>query len=138
MADRVIATNESYREIESRRGGVATERIAVVRNGPDLADLEPVSGDESLRAKAATIIGYLGVMGFQDGVENFLHALQVLVYDLGRVDCLAVLVGDGDARPDLERLATERGLEDHVLFTGFLDYDEWRRILLDGGYLCRA
>ena len=129
LADRVIATNESYREIESQRGGVPTERIAVVRNGPDLADLEPVSGDAGLRAKAGTIIGYLGVMGFQDGVENFLNALHVLVYDLGRVDSLAVLVGDGDARLDLERLAKERGLDDYVWFTGFLDYDEWRRIL---------
>ncbi len=129
LADRVIATNESYREIEATRGGVARDRIAVVRNGPDLADLEPVDSDAALRAKAGTIIGYLGVMGYQDGVENFLNALHVLVNDLGRVDCLAVLVGDGDARPDLERLATNLGLDEHVLFTGFLDYDEWRRIL---------
>jgi glycosyltransferase involved in cell wall biosynthesis len=129
LADRVIATNESYREIESRRGGVPSERIAVVRNGPDLADLEPVSPDADLRAKAGTIIGYLGVMGYQDGVENFLNALHTLVYQLGRVDTLAVLVGDGDARFDLERLATERGLDEYVWFTGFLDYDEWRRIL---------
>ena len=129
VADRVIATNESYREIESRRGGIATEKIAVVRNGPDLQDLEPVSGDESLRAKAATIIGYFGIMGYQDGVENFLKALHVLVYDLGRADCLGVLVGDGDARPELERLTTDLGLEKHVLFTGYLDYHEWRRIL---------
>jgi glycosyltransferase involved in cell wall biosynthesis len=129
LADRVIATNESYREIESRRGGIATERIAVVRNGPDLADLEPVSGDDDLRAKAATIIGYLGIMGYQDGVENFLKALHVLVYDLGRVDSLGVLVGDGDARPDLERRTTNLGLDEHVWFTGYLDYHEWRRIL---------
>ena len=129
VADLVIATNESYREIESRRGGIATEKISVVRNGPDLQDLEPVSGDESLRAKAATIIGYFGIMGYQDGVENFLNALQVLVYDLGRADCLGVLVGDGDARPELERLTTDLGLEKHVLFTGYLDYHEWRRIL---------
>ena len=31
LADRVIATNDSYREIESRRGGIATRKIAVVR-----------------------------------------------------------------------------------------------------------
>jgi glycosyltransferase involved in cell wall biosynthesis len=129
LADRVIATNESYREIESRRGGIATESIAVVRNGPDLADLEPVSGDEGLRARAGAIIGYFGVMGYQDGIENFLNALHVLVYDLRRVDSLGVLVGDGDARPGLERLATDLGLDEHVWFTGYLDYDEWRRIL---------
>lgn len=129
LADRVIATNESYREIESRRGRVAAERIAVVRNGPDLADLDPVRGDDELRAKAGTIIGYFGIMGYQDGVENFLNAVHVLVNDLGRVDCLGVLVGDGDARPDLERLAESLGLDEHVWFTGYLDYHDWRRIL---------
>jgi glycosyltransferase involved in cell wall biosynthesis len=53
----------------------------------------------------------------------------VLVYDLGRVDSLGVLVGDGDARPDLERLTTNLGLDEHVWFTGYLDYHEWRRVL---------
>ena len=130
VADRVIATNESYREIESRRG---RHRDRKDRRSFGMAlisqDLEPVSGDESLRAKAATIIGYFGIMGYQDGVENFLNALHVLVYDLGRADCLGVLVGDGDARPDLERLTTDLGLDEHVLFTGYLDYHDWRRIL---------
>ena len=53
----------------------------------------------------------------------------MLVHDLGRVDSLGVLVGDGDARPDLERLTTDLGLDGHVWFTGYLDYDEWRRVL---------
>ena len=88
-----------------------------------------MSGDEDLRARAATIIGYLGIMGYQDGVENFLYALHVLVHDLGRVDSLGVLVGDGDARSDLERLTTNLGLDEHVWFTGYLDYHEWRRVL---------
>jgi glycosyltransferase involved in cell wall biosynthesis len=129
LADRVIATNDSYRNLEVRRTGVRPERVAVVRNGPDLADLAPASGDDGLRSKAATIIGYLGVMGRQDGVENLLGAMNVLVHDLGRSDTYAVLVGDGDARADLERLTTKLALEQHVCFMGYLDYDEWRRVL---------
>jgi glycosyltransferase involved in cell wall biosynthesis len=129
LADRVIATNDSYRRLEVRRAGISSEKIAVVRNGPDVADLEPAAGDGRLRAKAATIIGYLGVMGYQDGVENLLYALRVLVHDLGRKDVLAVLVGDGDARADLCRLVNDLALEHHVWFAGYLDYDDWRRVL---------
>lgn len=129
LADRVIATNDSYREVEVRRTGVSARKITVVRNGPDLEDLELVASDEALRAKAATIIGYLGVMGYQDSVDSLLYALHLLVHDQARVDLLAVLVGDGDARADLARLTASLGLEEHVWFTGYLDYQDWRRVL---------
>ena len=36
VADHVIATNQSYRELEFQRGKVAEARITIVRNGPDL------------------------------------------------------------------------------------------------------
>ena len=58
-----------------------------------------------------------------------MNALHVLVYELGRVDSLGVLVGDGDARPDLERRTTNLGLDEHVWFTGYLGYQDWRRVL---------
>ncbi len=40
-ADRVISTNESYREIALRRGGVPHEHTAVVRSGPDTSVMKP-------------------------------------------------------------------------------------------------
>src|SRR2546426_1649221 len=68
LADHVIATNESYKKMEMERDGVPGERITVVRNWTDLHLRSPVEPEPALREMGKTIIGYVGVMGFQDGV----------------------------------------------------------------------
>jgi glycosyltransferase involved in cell wall biosynthesis len=129
VADEVIATNESYREMEMRRDNVIPDRITIVRNGPDLARLRLVEPDSELRALAKTIIGYVGVMGYQDGVDYLLRAFHHLISDLGRSDFYAVLIGVGDAWDDLRVLADELSLGDHVRFTGTISDDDLRRYL---------
>jgi glycosyltransferase involved in cell wall biosynthesis len=129
VADRVIATNQSYREMEMRRGKVPPEKITIVRNGPELGRVKRVAPDEELRGKASTIIGYVGIMGYQDGVDYLLRALQHLLYDLKRSDFFMVLVGTGDAWHDLKALSTKLGLDDHVWFTGTVSDEELRRYL---------
>ena len=120
-ADHVIATNESYRAMEMERGGVRPERITIVRNGPELNSRQVIEPDPGLRQKGKTIIGYVGVMGIQDGVDYLLRALHHLVYDMGRRDVFCVLIGGlGSAQPSLRRLATQLGLDDYVWFTGWV------------------
>jgi glycosyltransferase involved in cell wall biosynthesis len=118
LADHVISTNESYRAVAIERGGVAPARVSVVRNGPDLDRVRLVAPDEVLRARAPSIIGYVGEMGFQDGVDYLLRALHHLKVDLGRRDFYAVLIGSGDAAAELARLSAELELEDCVRLTG--------------------
>jgi glycosyltransferase involved in cell wall biosynthesis len=125
LADRVIATNESYRLVETQRDRVPRERITIVRNGPDLNHLRQVDPDPALRRTGQTTIGYIGAMGVQDGVDYLLRALKHLVCDLHRTDWFCVLIGDGAAWPRLRVLATELGLDDHVWFTGELSCREF-------------
>jgi glycosyltransferase involved in cell wall biosynthesis len=123
LADRIIATNQSYAQVEMRRGGVPEDRITVVRNGPNLDVWRPPEPGPTLpRAGLAgsTLIGYGGVTGFQDGVEHLLTALRHLIFGLGRTDVRCVIAGDGDAMANLRILASELGLDDHVRFTGWL------------------
>jgi glycosyltransferase involved in cell wall biosynthesis len=120
LADGVIATNDSYKAVQTERGKVPPERIAVVRNAPGFDDPAPVEPDPALRARASALIGYLGHMGYQDGVDHLLRAVRHLVVDLGRIDTLCVLIGRGDAHEDLRRLAGELRIEKHVWFPGFL------------------
>jgi glycosyltransferase involved in cell wall biosynthesis len=96
-----------------------------VRNGPNLNRLRRVDPDPVLRQIAGTIIGYVGVMGFQDGIDYLLRALRHLIYDLRRTDFFCVLVGSGDAWPSLKALAVELELEQYVWFTGHLSSDEF-------------
>jgi len=127
LADHVIATNESYRRVEIERSGVRPDRITIVRNGPDLDWLLAPEPDPEIRSMSGCIVGYVGVMGIQDGVEHLLYALRHLVFDLGKTDVRCVLVGAGDAWESLHALTDELGLSDHVTFVGWLPRAEAMR-----------
>jgi glycosyltransferase involved in cell wall biosynthesis len=129
VADRIIATNKSYRRIESERAGVPVEKITVVRNGPSPEKLKVEEIDPALRTKAGTIIGFVGNMGYQDGVDYLLRALRHLVYDLAETDVYCVLIGRGEAREDLRELARKLGLEGYTWFPGYISDRDVRRIL---------
>jgi glycosyltransferase involved in cell wall biosynthesis len=120
FADHVISTNTSYKEIAIARGGVHQNRITIVRNGPDMEELRCPEVDHALRASARTIIGYVGVTGTQDGVDNLLNALNCMVTELDQKDFRCVIVGTGSAMPGLKLLTKELNLEPYILFTGWV------------------
>ena len=124
VADHVIATNESYKRVEMERGRVPEDRISIVRNGPDFERVQLQPEDAQLRQKAGTILGYVGVMGFQDGIDYFIRALNHLRNDLGQDDFYCVMIGKGDARESLMKLTDGLGLGDHVWFTGRVSDEE--------------
>ncbi|WP_445149218.1 glycosyltransferase family 4 protein [Baekduia sp. Peel2402] len=126
MADVVICTNGSYRRVALERGGRAAEDVFVVRNGPDLARFRPVDPDPAWRRGRAHLIGYLGIMGPQDGVD---HAIRALAAIAERDDWQAVFIGDGESLPDMKALAVELGIADRVEFAGWRYDDDIRAIL---------
>jgi glycosyltransferase involved in cell wall biosynthesis len=129
LADVVIATNESYRAIDVQRNGIDPDKVYIVRNGPDLARVRLVEPDPRLTSMGQTILGYVGAMNPQDGVDYLLRALRHLVHDLKRTDFYCVLIGDGDSRAALEAQAVELGVADRVMFTGFIPEEELLRYL---------
>ncbi len=122
VADHVIATNESYKIVELQRGDVPESKITIVRNGPVLNELGYTEWEPILRKKGKVILGYVGVMRAQDGVDNLLRALHHLVYDLVRTNCLCILVGSGNALPGLQSLAQQVNIADYVYFTGWVNH----------------
>ena len=117
-ADISIATNESYRRIALERGGMAPERVFVVRSGPSLERLKTLPPDESLKKGRKHLVGYVGVMGRQEGIDYLLRAAAHIVHDLGRRDVHFGLVGGGTSLEEMKRLAAELGVAQHVTFTG--------------------
>jgi glycosyltransferase involved in cell wall biosynthesis len=124
LSDIVISTNESYRQ-RAIASGVAPDKVYVVRNGPPLA-YQPLPPPPGLKERAKHLIGYVGTIGPQDGVDRWLHAIHHMVFTLGRSDFLAVIIGDGDALPELRLLAKSLDIEGFVLFTGRLPESETR------------
>jgi glycosyltransferase involved in cell wall biosynthesis len=129
LADHLLAPNESYKRLDIARNGVAPERITVVRNGPDLGLVERARPDPSLRPPATAVVGYAGIIGYQDGVDYLLRALRHLVRDRRREDVLCYVVGDGNAGPQMRELAQELELVEHVRFTGWLPYEDLLRYM---------
>jgi glycosyltransferase involved in cell wall biosynthesis len=128
-ADHVIATNESHRSIAVGRGGVALSDTTIVRNGPETEKMRPTAPDPSLRNRARTVLGYVGIMGPQDGVDYLLRAIRHLVNDLDRKDVFCVIIGRGDAVLALEDLAESLGIADKVWFAGWLSPEDLPRYL---------
>lgn len=129
LADVVIATNESYRAHDIARHSIDPEKVFIVRNGPDLRRVRLLEPDRGLQAMNKTILGYVGAMNPQDGVDHLLVALGHLVHDLKRRDFYCVLIGDGDSRVALEAQAKQLGIADLVFFTGFIPDEDLVRYL---------
>jgi glycosyltransferase involved in cell wall biosynthesis len=128
VADAVIVTNESYKQVAIKRGCKDPDKVFIVRNGPPLTyqPLEPVP---DLVGRAKYLIGYIGTIGPQDGVDYWMRAIREMVFTLGRRDFLAVIIGNGDALAGVQALAKELDIEDYVLFTGRLSELESRKHL---------
>jgi glycosyltransferase involved in cell wall biosynthesis len=118
VADVVVATNESYRRIAIERGGVDPRRIFVVRSGPLLDRMRVLPPKPALKHGRRFLVGYVGVMGRQEGLSYLLHAVRYIVRDLGRRDIHFTLVGSGPELETLKALAADLGVAAYVTFTG--------------------
>ncbi|MGF1445532.1 MAG: glycosyltransferase family 4 protein [Pikeienuella sp.] len=113
-----IATNESYRRIALERGRMAPQDVFIVRSGPDLSRLKRRSPLPELKQGARNLIGYVGVIGHQEGLDLLLDAAEHLIHRIGKSDIRFGIVGDGPELPAIKAACAERGLTPWFTFTG--------------------
>jgi glycosyltransferase involved in cell wall biosynthesis len=113
-----IATNDSYARIARARGGMADEDVFVVRSGPRLDKLHVVPPDPELKRGRRFLVGYVGVIGQQEGLDLLVEAVAHLTGPMGRDDIQFGIVGDGPQRAEIQALVTQKGLDDYFTFTG--------------------
>ena len=117
-ADVSIATNESYRSIATTRGGMDPKRVFVVRSGPKLERMVIQPPVEALKNGRKHLVGYVGVMGKQEGIDLLLQCVHHMVHKMGRTDVQFGLVGGGTSLDDMKQMAQNLGVADYVTFTG--------------------
>lgn len=122
-ADVVIATNDTYAEIDRRRGPVEAHRVHIVRNGPDPSRIHPVPPRPELRRGRDKLVCWVGLMSDQEGLHHLLDAAGELVTRHGREDTSFAIVGAGDAREALIADTARRGLDGYVHFPGRAEDD---------------
>jgi glycosyltransferase involved in cell wall biosynthesis len=118
LADTVISTNDFYREVALTRGKKSADDVFVVRSAPDLKRFHRVTENPAHRRGRKFLVGYLGVMGPQDGLDHLLQAAHELIVKRGRSDIQFCLVGNGPMFAELNALAQTLGVADHIEFAG--------------------
>ncbi|KMK63821.1 glycosyltransferase family 4 protein [Puniceibacterium sp. IMCC21224] len=115
-----MATNGSFRDIAIRRGGMAPEDVFVVRSAPRIETFTPGPGNPEMRKGAATVMGYVGVIGQQEGMDLLVCAAEHLIRALGKDDVHFLIVGFGPTLEEVRSDVKDRGLEAYFTFTGAL------------------
>lgn len=113
-----FVTNESYRQIALTRGGMKPDDVIVLRSGPKLERLRIQPPKPEIRRGRPFMVGYLGVIGQQEGIEYLLEAARYLRQERGRDDIFWGIVGGGPHLAQLRRQCSAMGLDDIVEFTG--------------------
>ncbi len=124
FADIVIATNETYSQIEKKRSGISEKKIFIVRNGPDTNRIKRVEPIQSIYENGKIKLGYLGEINYQDGVDNIIKIVNEIVNNYKIDDILLIVVGDGDYLPQIKKLVVKYKMQDYVFFTGYLTDNE--------------
>ncbi|MBC7949818.1 MAG: glycosyltransferase family 4 protein [Chitinophagaceae bacterium] len=114
-----IATNESYREIAITRGKMPADKVTVVRSGPKLDRLKLADGNQKYKKGRKYLVGYVGVIGEQEGIDLLLASARHIVDH--RQDIQFAIVGGGTDVEKLKLMSAEMGLQEYVDFYGRVD-----------------
>jgi glycosyltransferase involved in cell wall biosynthesis len=122
-AHAVIAVNQSHRAIALERGGIADEKVTIVRSGPRRAWADIHEPSPALKRGRQNMVMYLGEMCEQDGVIHMLHAIETY-RRIAPDDTLFAFVGGGPDQPRMKATADQMGLGPIVHFTGRISDEE--------------
>lgn len=120
-ADRVTVTTTVLGSRLAEEYGINEGKVVHIPNGVDTERFTPSASEPD-----PTIV-YTGSVGHAQDLESCIRAMN----ELDRSDITLKIVGDGDIRSELERIASEEKLNGQVEFTGLVPRDEIPDILDD-------
>lgn len=124
-ADRVLPVTQVLAE-HVTDAGVPRESITVIANGIDLADFpEDLAGRQAGEATEELVLGFVGFVRDWHGLDRVVRAIAGWQ---GPPRLMLQVVGEGPARPGLEKLAAQLGIADRVRFTGLATREEIPRL----------
>lgn len=119
LADAIISTNMSYRDIAIRRHNIDPKKVFVVRNDPNKN--ECIYNEKIIQKDNSKIkLLFLGSINPQDGVDKLLKALYYLVNDLKETNFVCQILGGGDSLPLMIQMTNDLKLENFVDFKGWV------------------
>jgi glycosyltransferase involved in cell wall biosynthesis len=125
FVDRFLVVSHALRETMIKDHGIPADKIIRIYNGIEVDHYLPQDQNgsrERIRrefdvGEDTTLIGAVGRLVWQKGFEYFVKASPKISTKFSRTKIL--LVGDGPLRDELEALAAELKMKEHIIFTGF-------------------
>jgi glycosyltransferase involved in cell wall biosynthesis len=114
-----IATNESYKEIAISRGKMSPDKIEVVRSGPKLDRLKLTAGNIKYKKGKKYLIGYVGVIGEQEGLDLLLESVKYITSK--RDDVHVAILGSGTGLEAVKKLTSAMKLDQYIDYYGRVD-----------------
>ncbi len=114
-ADRIIAVSNYTKNMITSHYGINPEKIDVVHNAVEKEHKK----FQQLGIGNEKVILFLGRITLQKGPEYFVYAAKKVLEK--RKDVKFVMVGTGDMLERMINLTIDLGINDHFLFTGFLE-----------------
>lgn len=104
--------------------GVPAEKMSVVKNTPVLGNawtIASINLSESLKNTESRLrLVYVGLLDENRGVSNVINAMPELKKRVKGVSFF--VIGSGTYADELQKLAQELGVQDSVIFKGWIDY----------------
>ncbi len=107
-ADHCVAHNESAKEIFQRKGFT---KVTYIPPAVDGALFYPLKS--GVKSRESRVIGFVGRLVEEKGVDVLFNAVSRL-----QTDDSLLIVGDGPAKAELQRLASSLGIADRVTWVG--------------------
>ena len=131
-SDRVFAVSKNTRNVIIKKYKIKPEKVEVIYNAIEtsaLANLQDYDNRtyrylEYLKSQGYTVIMTLTRFTVQKGLTFLMQAVAEAISKNPKIALL--LVGDGEQRNELIKMASDFGISNKIFFTGFLRGDKWR------------
>ncbi|MFQ5788656.1 MAG: glycosyltransferase, partial [Thermodesulfobacteriota bacterium] len=121
VADVIISTNNSYRNIIVKRHNVDLKKCFIVRNDPIVSEFSVVNRSNCpKKEEEKKVLLFVGYINPQDGIDVLLQSLEHLVFVLNRKDFICRIIGAGDSLKSVKHMAKDLRLSDYIDFKGYI------------------
>ena len=133
LADHVICVNEVQRDALVRRQPNVARKTAISMNVPDPARFARVPAGARPASSQGLKLVYHGTLSGRLTVDSAIRAMHAVASQAPDIELH--IIGDGDARPELEQVARELGVAERVVLHGRMKLDDLVPVLrsMDAG-----
>ncbi len=128
-ASMVISITPALKKYLIQNRGIEENKIKVIPNGVNATRFMPISRDHEMECRYGltekTVIGFVGSINEYEGLEHLFYAAKLLFRY--RDDFRILIVGDGRYYDKLKIVCSKLKIDDKVIFTGRVPYDQVER-----------